>query len=113
MAVFADALNLRPLSKGPGPNALAEVERVTTFIRLAGFGDIHTGALTVTYELESAEPTTRFFLDLVPQLRMMTANLSQSDRDQLWARVNKEAWGPFVVDGGLVRLPCEAIWSPR
>lgn len=41
---------------------------------------------------------------------MMTANLSQSDRDQLWARVSKEAWGPFVVDGGLVRLPCEAIW---
>ena len=22
----------------------------------------------------------------------------------------QEAWGPFVVDGGLVRFPCEAIW---
>lgn len=62
--MLADALNLRPPSDGPGPNALADVERLTTFIRRAGFGDIHTGALTVIYELESAEQTTRLLLDL-------------------------------------------------
>lgn len=110
MPVLADALSLPAPPEGPGPSALADVERLSTFVRGAGFGDVRTGTVTVTYELESPQQTTQFLLDLVPPMRMMTADLSESERDALWARVNREAWGQFVTDAGRARLPCEAIW---
>lgn len=110
MPVLADALSLPPPPEGPGANALADVEKLTGFLEGAGFGDVQTGTLTVTYELESPEQTNEWLLDLVPPIGMMTADLSDEDRAALWKRVSDEAWGRFVSDGGRVRLPCEAIW---
>jgi SAM-dependent methyltransferase len=99
-----------PPSDGPGPFALGADGALEQLVRSAGFVEVCAGTRVVTYETASPAACTQWIRDVAPPITDLIAHHPPTIQDQVWQRVT-EAWAPFQVDDGVVRLPCTAVWA--
>lgn len=109
MSTVRESLQAPSLQPGlPGPFALSDLSALEKALTNAGFTDVESDRLTVTFEWNSPGDYTRFMQAIGAPIRALMANESADRQANAWQAVT-EAVQPYVVENGVVRLPAEAI----
>ncbi|TLX65950.1 MAG: methyltransferase domain-containing protein [Thaumarchaeota archaeon] len=94
----------------PGPFSLADVDALKKSLLKAGFIDIQSESITVTFEFDSAEHYTTFNQDIVAPIRVMLANETEERKQEIWGAVSDQARRQYAdPDSGRVKFDNEAI----
>jgi ubiquinone/menaquinone biosynthesis C-methylase UbiE len=98
------------------PFRLSHTNIVNKALAEAGFKDIHTEYLNVTFEFPSAKDYTDFARQIIAPLHNLLANESEERQEEIWKAVTEEAARRFCVDdnnnnisASLVRMDNECI----
>jgi enediyne biosynthesis protein CalE5 len=76
----------------------------------AGFADVRSEKIVVTFEFDSAEDYTKFNQDIVAPIRTMLSNETDTKREQVWNDVTEQAKLKYSdYDSGLFKFVNEAI----
>jgi ubiquinone/menaquinone biosynthesis C-methylase UbiE len=94
----------------PGPLSLADVESLKKSFQKAGFVDIQTGKIPVTFDFDSAEDYTKFNQDIVAPIRTILSKETETKKQQVWNDVTEQAKLKFTdPDSGRAKFVNEAI----
>ena len=108
--VIRAELGLPPPPAGiPGPFALADADQLVGLVEAAGFTDVATGTVTAIYQPGSPELATRWLRDVAPPITAMVDPQPPEVQERVWAKVT-QAWAPFTIADGRVRLENQAVW---
>jgi len=98
------------------PFRLSNTNMVSRALAEAGFKDMHTECLNVTFEFPSAKDYTDFARQIIAPIHNLLANESEERKEEIWKAVTEEAARRYCVDdnnnnnpGGLVRMDNECI----
>lgn len=97
-----------PPSGVPGPFSLADATVLEQALARAGFSQIHSERLTVTFEWASAEDYTRFQQAIAAPITAMLADQPAERQASVWGAVT-DAARQHATAGGAVRLANEVI----
>ncbi len=96
-----------------GPFSLADVTILERALAQAGFSDIHSRPLSLTFEWASAEDYTRFQQDIAAPVVAMVAKEPPARQAEVWRAIT-EAARQYAAADGTVRMPGETIcWSAK
>ena len=94
----------------PGPLSLADVDSLKKSFDKAGFIDIRTERIPVTFEFDSAEDYAKFNQDIVAPLRTILSNETEIKKQQVWNDITEQAKLKYSdPDSGRVKFVNEAI----
>jgi len=97
-----------PSPDTPGPFSLADVTVLEQALKQAGFTEVRSEPLALTFEWASAENYTNFQQDIAAPIIAMLANESAERRAAIWQAVT-EAARQYAGSDGRVRMAGEAI----
>jgi SAM-dependent methyltransferase len=115
MEVIARELHLPPPTPGtPGLFALADRGVLENLFWRAGFGEVHSEPLTVSFEFASTDEYIRYVQDVALPIWGLLANESPTRKKAVWRAV-ADAHRPYGGADGVVRLPAESllVWGRR
>ena len=92
----------------PGPFALADIEALKHSIGQAGFKDIRTDILQITFGFDSPQSYTRFYQQTAVSIHIMLANHTDEEKEQAWNSIT-EAVSQYADSHGRVNLDNEVI----
>jgi enediyne biosynthesis protein CalE5 len=108
--VIRAELGLPPPPAGiPGPFALADADQLVGLVEAAGFTDVATGTVTAIYQTDSPELATRWLREVAPPITALVDPQPPEVQERVWAKVT-QAWAPFTIADGRVRLENQAVW---
>ena len=94
----------------PGPLSLADVESLKKSFQKAGFVDIQTEKIPVTFDFDSAEDYTKFNQDIVAPIRTILSKETETKKQQVWNDVTEQAKLKYTdPDSGRAKFVNEAI----
>jgi hypothetical protein len=92
----------------PGPFSLADVTVLEQALKQAGFTEVRSEPLLVTYEWVSAEDYTRYQQDIAAPILAMVAKEPAARQAAVWRAIT-EAARQYAGADGRVRMAGEAI----
>lgn len=93
----------------PGRFSLADVGAFKNSLLKAGFTDIQSETINVTFEFDSVEDYTKFNQDIVAHIRTLLANETERRKEEIWNTITDKAKLLFVDQSGHIKLANEAI----
>ena len=99
------------------PFCLANINIVSNALVDAGFKDIHTEYLNITFEFLSAEDYTDFAKQIIAPINNLLANETEKRKEEIWKAVTEEVTRRYYIDnnnnnnstGSVVRMDNECI----
>jgi ubiquinone/menaquinone biosynthesis C-methylase UbiE len=96
------------------PFSLANINIVNNALVEAGFKDIHTEYLKITFEFLSAEDYTDFAKQIIAPIHNLLANETEKRKEEIWKAVTEEVARRYYIDnnnstGSVVRMDNECI----
>ena len=98
------------------PFCLANINIVNNALIDAGFKDIHTEYLNITFEFLSAEDYTDFAKQIIAPINNLLANETEKRKEEIWKAVTEEVTRRYYIDnnnnnstGSVVRMDNECI----
>lgn len=97
------------------PFSLANINIVNNALVEAGFKDIHTEYLNITFEFLSAEDCTDFAKQIIAPIHNLLANETEKIKEEIWKAVAEEVARRYHIDdddnstGSVVRMDNECI----
>jgi ubiquinone/menaquinone biosynthesis C-methylase UbiE len=97
------------------PFSLANINIVNNALVEAGFKDIHTEYLNITFEFLSAEDYTDFAKQIIAPIHNLLANETEKRKEEIWKAVTEEVARRYYIDddnnntGSVVRMNNECI----
>jgi ubiquinone/menaquinone biosynthesis C-methylase UbiE len=98
------------------PFSLANINIVNNALVEAGFKDVHTEYLNVTFEFVSAEDYSDFARQIIPPIHNLLANETEKRKEEIWKAVTEEVARRYYIDddnnngtGSVVRMDNECI----
>jgi ubiquinone/menaquinone biosynthesis C-methylase UbiE len=93
-----------------GPFTLADVGLLKKSLLKAGFTEVRSEKIEVTFEFDSAEDYTKFNQDIVAPIRTMLSNETDNKREEIWNDVTEQAKLKYSDhNSGHVKFVNEAI----
>ncbi len=92
----------------PGPFALADIEALKQSFSQAGFKDIRTDILQITFGFDSPQSYTRFYQQIAVSIHIMLANHTDEVKKQAWNSIT-EAVSQYADSHGRVNSDNEVI----
>jgi SAM-dependent methyltransferase len=103
--VLARELGQPPaLPRGPSPFALSEPATLEQVVRRAGFTEVQSEPLTVTFVFSSVDELLGHLGDVSAPLRAIMATQRPERRAELWGKLATAA-GTYADADGMIRLP--------
>jgi ubiquinone/menaquinone biosynthesis C-methylase UbiE len=97
------------------PFSLANINIVNNALVEAGFKDIHTEYLNITFEFLSAEDYTDFAKQIIAPIHNLLANETEKRKEEIWKAVTEEVARRYYIDDddnstdSVVRMDNECI----
>jgi ubiquinone/menaquinone biosynthesis C-methylase UbiE len=97
------------------PFSLANINIVNNALVEAGFNDIHTEYLNITFEFLSAEDYTDFAKQIIAPIHNLLANETENRKEEIWKAVTEVVARRYYIDddnnstGSVVRMDNECI----
>nr|MDQ3970441.1 class I SAM-dependent methyltransferase [Thermoproteota archaeon] len=97
------------------PFSLANINIVNNALVEAGFKDIHTEYLNITFEFLSAEDYTDFAKQIIAPIHNLLANETENRKEEIWKAITEEIARRYYIDdddnstGSVVRMDNECI----
>jgi SAM-dependent methyltransferase len=108
--VVRQELQLPPPPAGiPGPFSLADSNELKNYLLQAGFKDIQSENIQVTFEFDSAEDFVRFTKDIAAPVNALLANETEERKAKIWKTLSDQVKAQYSKDNGHVKLDNEAI----
>lgn len=98
-----------PSPRIPDPFSLADLNELKKYMLQAGFKDIRTENIRVTFEFNSAEDYVRFTQEIAAPVNAMLANETEEKKAKIWNIVTNYVKAEYTKDNGRVKLDNEAI----
>jgi hypothetical protein len=110
MTIVRQELHLPPPPAGiPGPFSLADLNELRNSLIQAGFKDIRSENIQVTFEFDSAEDFVSFTKETAP-INLMLTNETEKRREETWKAVTNQVRLEYTDNTNCnVRLNNEAI----
>ena len=109
MRVVRQHLELPPPPAGvPNPFNLANVDTFEQRLSQAGFTNIHSERMTLTWEFESAEEFVNMTRDLAAPVTALLSNCSVEQQATIWDGI-AQAVEAYVGENGRIFVPSVAI----
>jgi enediyne biosynthesis protein CalE5 len=102
-------LILPPATGILGPFSLADLNTLKNSLIQAGFRDIQSENIQVTFEFNSAEDYVRFTKEIAAPVNAMLANETEERKTQIWNKVTDQVKAKYTEDNGRVNMDNEAI----
>lgn len=98
----------------PGVFALADRHGLEELVREAGFGEVQSEPLNITFEFTSTDEYVRYLQDVALPVWGLLAPESPERKEQVWGAI-AEAHRPFEAADGVLRLEGESllVWGRR
>jgi ubiquinone/menaquinone biosynthesis C-methylase UbiE len=80
------------------PFCLANINIVNNALVDAGFKDIHTEYLNITFEFLSAEDYTDFAKQIIAPINNLLANETEKRKEEIWKAVTEEVTRRYYID---------------
>jgi hypothetical protein len=93
----------------PGPFALSDVEAVNRWFSQAGFKDIRSDILQITFGFDSPKSYTRFHQQIAAPIHAMLANHTDEMKKAAWNSITEAVCG-YADSHGRVNLDNEVIF---
>jgi SAM-dependent methyltransferase len=93
---------------GPNPFALSAPDALEKAVRDAGFADVQSEQMSVTFMFSSVEDLLGHIGDVSAPVRAITATMSQERRTMFWQRL-AEAAHAYTDTNGVVRLSNDCL----
>lgn len=91
MMIVRQKLHLQPPPAGiPGPFSLADLNELRNSLIQAGFTDIRSENIQVTFEFDSAEDYVSFTKEIAAPVNLMLANETEKRREEIWKAVTNQ-----------------------
>jgi ubiquinone/menaquinone biosynthesis C-methylase UbiE len=90
-----------PPAGAPGPFSLADAEALNQRLVQAGFQDVRTEALPLTFRFDSAQQFTAFHKDIAAPIKAMIASHSPDMQRKVWDAVAEAAKKYAAADGSV------------
>src|ERR687890_1463512 len=97
------------------PFSLANINIANNALVEAGFKDIHTEYLNITFEFLSAEDYTDFAKQIIAPIHNLLANETENRKEEIWKAVTEDVARRYYIDnnnnstGSVVRMDNECI----
>lgn len=102
-------INATPPPPGAlGPFRLADEVALRRSLARAGFGNVRTEKMTVTFSFSSAEDFMRFHRSIAAPIHTMIAGQTDERKEELWKSI-ADAARPYAGPGGRIDLDNEVI----
>ncbi len=109
MVVAMRELQVPPPPPGmPGPFRLADPQYLEHLLTQAGFTQVHTEAMMLTFEWASSKELVRFHQDILTQLNALLSKYPVERQAEVWQAI-EEALGQFTTPDGTCRIENEVI----
>lgn len=88
MTVVRKQLKLPQPPQGiPGPFSLADLNTFQNSLQQAGFTDIHSESVKVTFEFDSPDDYIKFVQEIAAPVNMMLANETEDRKKEIWSAI--------------------------
>ena len=97
------------------PFSLANINIVNNALIEAGFKDIHTEYMNITFEFSSAEDYTNFAKQIIAPIHNLLASETEKRKEEIWKAVTEKVARRYYIDddnistGSVVRMDNECI----
>src|SRR3712207_3620657 len=92
----------------PSPFALADIDALKQSFSQAGFKDIQTDTLQITFEFDSPESYTKLHQQTATRIHAMLANQTEEVKKQAWDSITEAVW-QYADSHGRINLDNEVI----
>jgi len=92
----------------PSPFALADIDALKQSFSQAGFKDLKTDTLQVTFEFDSPESYTKLHQQTATHIHAMLANQTEEVKKQAWNSITEAVW-QYADSHGRINLDNEVI----
>lgn len=97
-----------PPPRGPNPFALSEPAALEQAMRAAGFTEVRSEPVTVTFVFASVDELRGYLRDVSAPVRAALARRSPEGQAEFWDKLATAA-GAFAGDGAVLRLPNDCL----
>lgn len=109
MGAVARELQLPPPPPGtPGLFSLADRSALEQSVREAGFTDVHSEPLNITFKFDSMDDYVPYLKDVAAPINNLIADRSEERKEEVWSAV-AEANRQFVDPDGTLRAEGESV----
>ena len=107
---ISEALKLPPPPPGqPGIFALADLNKLATLVKEAGYEDVKTGTIDIVFTTDSPEQYTEFIRGVAPAIAGLVDAQPSDIGERVWNKVT-EGWKRFQDSDGRIRTHNQANW---
>jgi len=108
--IISEQLRMPPPPAGvPNPFSLADIKKLENHLVKAGFGDVHTETVNVTFEFASGEDYSQYCRAVSAPARIALSKETEERKETIWRKVAEEAARSYEIVNGLIRMDNESI----
>jgi ubiquinone/menaquinone biosynthesis C-methylase UbiE len=93
----------------PNPFSLADTNKLKNSLAKAGFSDINSETVVVTFEFASGEDYCRYCQAVSASARNALSNQTDRRKEEVWRKVSEEATRNYGAANGPIRMDNESI----
>jgi hypothetical protein len=107
---MSEQLRMPPPPAGvPNPFSLADIKKLENHLVKAGFSDVHTQTVNVTFEFASGEEYSQYCQAVSASARIALSKETEDRKEIVWRKVTEEAARNYETANGLIRMDNESI----
>jgi ubiquinone/menaquinone biosynthesis C-methylase UbiE len=108
--IMSEQLRMPPPPAGvPNPFSLADIKKLENHLIKAGFSEVHTQTVNVTFEFASGEEYSQYCQAVSASARIALSKETEDRKEIVWRKVAEEAVRNYETANGLIRMDNESI----
>jgi ubiquinone/menaquinone biosynthesis C-methylase UbiE len=108
--IMSEQLRMPPPPAGvPNPFSLADIKKLENHLVKAGFSDVHTQTVNVTFEFASGKEYSQYCQAVSASARIALSKETEDRKEIVWRKVAEEAARNYETANGLIRMDNESI----
>jgi SAM-dependent methyltransferase len=108
--IISEQLRMTPPPAGvPNPFSLADIKKLENHLVKAGFSDMHTQTVNVTFEFASGEEYSQYCQAVSASARIALSKETEDRKEIVWRKVAEEAARNYETANGLIRMDNQSI----
>jgi len=108
--IISEQLRMPPPPAGvPNPFSLADIKKLENHLVKAGFSDVNTQTINVTFEFASGEEYSQYCQAVSASARIALSKETEDRKEIVWRKVAEEAARNYETANGLIRMDNESI----
>ncbi len=107
--IIGSQVQMTALPGTPNPFSLSDTNKLENSLARAGFRDIHSNKVIVTFEFASGYDYCRYCQAISTSARIMLSKETEERREEIWRKVAGEATRSYGTANGVIKMDNESI----